>query len=240
MDVDKFSFESRTDAKLYDRLYQLYKDDLASERSLVFVEVGRMSESGKEKNAGCDQVKKLVKNLVDGGNQSVFGLVDWDGDNQPSERVHVLSPSLRDGIESLLFDPVLITAAVAHENLKYAREKGIVDRHHSYTSFQNWAETDWQNSINVVQKFVVPNCSNPDQTLDVTYKSGMKLQVWKEYLYLDDHELENSIMKAFPFLKPKNNNAGALMAFIVETVLQDHRELLPADMLDTFQHLLEN
>lgn len=100
--------ESATDAELYDALYQRYKGRIASERSLQFVEVGRKDSSGGEKNAGCEQVIRLVEALAVGGNQSVLGLVDWDGTRAAKGRVHVLSPAKRDGLESLLFDPVLL------------------------------------------------------------------------------------------------------------------------------------
>lgn len=230
--------ESRTDANLYDSLYQRYKSHLSSERSLVFVEVGRKDASGGEKNAGCDQVKRLVKDLTEGGNQSVFGLVDWDGKSEQDGRIHVLSQGKRDGLESLLFDPVLLIAMIGRENLKIAIEKNIFDQGESYLSISSWDSSRWQRGVETVQNMIMHPSASQRETIDVTYLNDMTLKIAKEYLHLDDHALEKKIIDVFSFLKPINNRAGGLMQFVVDDVLNDHQSLLPKDLLGTLSSLL--
>ena len=230
--------ESRTDANLYDLLYQRYKSHLNSERSLVFIEVGKRDESGGEKNAGCEQVSRLVESLVGGGNQSVLGLVDWDGEREPKERLHVLSPKIRDGLESLLFDPVLLIMTIARENLTFGKTKGIFNVADSYTSISSWDSTRWQSAVNTIQNIVLKSTQANRGTIDVQYVSGMTLKIASEYLHLDDHELENTIINLFGFLQPRNQRAGGLMRHVVDTVLTDFPLLLPKDLLDTLDGLL--
>lgn len=230
--------ESRTDANLYDLLYQRYKGQLDSERSLVFVEVGNTDASGGEKNAGCAQVMRLVDSLTTGGNQSVLGLVDWDGEREPKDRMHVLSPGVRDGLESLLFDPVLLVVTIAGENATFAKANGILDSTDSYISISNWEITRWQRAIDVIQNIVLGTSQSARETISVEYINGMTLQVAKEYLHLDDHVLEANIIKSFGFLKPKNSRAGGLMRHVVDTVLADYPPLLPRDLLLTLNRLL--
>ncbi|MDD4928426.1 MAG: AAA family ATPase [Gallionella sp.] len=230
--------ESRTDANLYDLLFQRYKAHLNSERSLVFVEVGNTDESGGEKNAGCAQVMRLVDGLSTGGNQSVLGLVDWDGERATKGRMHVLSPGVRDGLESLLFDPVLLVVTIAGENAAFAKDKGILDQEDSYMSISNWDHERWQRAIDALQNLILGPAQLPRETIEVEYLNGMTMQVAKEYLHKDDHELEGSIITAFGFLKPKNKHAGDLMRHVAETVLADYSKLLPKDLLDTLTGLL--
>lgn len=230
--------ESRVDASLYDLLYQRYKGYLNSERSLVFLEVGKTDDSGGEKNAGCAQVARLVKELAKGGNQSVLGLVDWDGERQIKDRAHVLSAGIRDGLESLLFDPVLLAAMIARENGEFARTKGILNSQESYIDLLNSDEARWQAVVNHLQDMVLNGTTLSGHTIKIKYLNGMALKIREEYLHLDDHKLEGIIIGLFGFLKPKNNRAGALMQNVVETVLTDNPKLLPTDLIDTFNELL--
>lgn len=230
--------ESRIDAHLYDQLYQQYKSHLNSERSLVFIEVGKRDGAGGDQNSGCEQVKRLVEGLSNGGNQSVLGLVDWDGNTEPEDRIHVLSPKIRDGLESLLFDPVLLIGAIARENLGVGKTKGILEENDSYISIGTWDVVRWQKAVDVIQNAVLSSAEGPRETIDVEYVNGMNLRIAKEYLHLDDHDLEEKIIESFGFLKPKNQRAGGLMRYITDTVLADFPRLLPKDLLATFDGLL--
>jgi predicted ATPase len=231
--------ESRTDASLYDSLYQRYKGYLNSERSLVFVEVGKRDDSGCEQNSGCVQVIRLVEALTSGGNMSVFGLVDWDGERIPESRLHVLSPDIRDGLESLLFDPVLLVATIARENLAFGKEKKIFDPEDSYISISTWKSERWQRAIGVLQNIILGSSQSTRESIQVQYMNDMNLSVAKEYLHLDDHALEQKIVNSFSFLKPKNKRAGDLMRYVADTILADFPHFLPKDLLVTFAGLIE-
>ena len=230
--------ESRTDAYIYEKLYQLFKSKIDSERSLIFIEVGRTDESGGERNSGCEQVKRLVESLSDAGNTSVFGLIDWDGNREPTDRIHVLSHEMRNGIESLLFDPVLIATTAIKENIEYCKEKGLVSKQDRYIDIASWDQGKWQQVVNKLQSLIIDEKPKDHDVIEVQYLSNMKLNISKKYLYLDDHDLENKIIEAFGFLKPKNNRAGGLMSHVVLSVISDYPNLIPQDLLDTFNNIL--
>jgi len=228
--------ESRTDAYLYDVLYQKFKSRIKTERSLVFIPVGHSDASGGEQNAGCAQVFRLVETLVDSGNQTVYGLVDWDGERNVKGRVHVLSQHVRDGLESLIFDPAVVVALVIRENRSLAVERGILYDHENYFSLLAWEQSRWQMAVGVLQSLLFPE-AGPDRII-VNYSSGMSLSVYREYLHCDDHALQERIVRNFGFLKPKDKRAGGLMCYAIETVLMDIPGLLPVDLLETFEALL--
>jgi hypothetical protein len=230
--------ESRTDAVLYDLLYQSYKGHLSSERSMVFVEVGNKSETGNETNAGCDQVIRLVNSLASGGNQTVLGLLDWDGKRKPESRIHILSPGIRDGLESLLFDPKLLVATVAREDIDFGKAKGLFDSGETYAALPSWDAKRWQRAVNTIQNMVLETTIDSRKTVPVCYLNGMTLSISTSYLHLDDHKLEDAVVHAFGFLKPKNARAGGLMRHITGTVLADFPSFLPKDFLSTIEGLL--
>ena len=231
--------ESRTDASLYDSLYQKYKPKLKSDRSLAFLEVGKTNEAGLEQSGGCEQVTRLVTTLSNSGNQSVLGLVDWDGRQTPSSRVHVLSPEVRDGIESLLFDPVIVVALIGRENLRHAQEIGLFYSTESYVSLSEWTPERWQIAVDILQSLTHPSefNSNGERT-SIKYLSGLCLTILTAYLRMDDHDLEGVLTTKFAFLKSRNRRTGELMRYIVDTVLTDFEHLIPLDLLSTFQGLL--
>ena len=224
--------ESKTDAELYGCLYQKYKEHLNSERSLEFIAVGH------ETNGGCAQVQRIVEALVKAGNQSVFGLIDWDGKNtlDTQTRIHVLSANLRDGLENALFDPVLIFAAVVNANLTEAKKHFPSIGIDSYESLTRWSQEEWQMAVEALQKFLEVDPALPK--LSVQYLNEMTLQITQAYLHTDDHDLEELLVEKFPYLKPRKRHTGDLMRHIVGKVLTDKPKLLPKDILDTFQSLL--
>ena len=229
--------ESRNDARIYDLLYQKYKGQVNSELSPVFIEVGHTTSSGGEANSGCEQVNRLVQTLSENGNASVFGLVDWDGNKTPSDRIFVLSAGIRDGLESLLFDPVLLVSLIVREKFQVAQSLGVVKEGESYTSLHKWDAARWQEAIDVCQKFILQSNEN-EELLDIKYLNDMTLKVRKAYLHMDDHELEKKIFEKFGFLQPLGKRAGDLMMNMVEKVLGDEPNLLPCDFIDTLRSIL--
>ncbi len=228
--------ESRTDAQIYEKIYQEYKHLLSSERSLTFIEVGKKNSKGIEQDSGCAQVQRLVDTLVENGNSSVFGLVDWDGEREPTSRIHVLSPKTRDGIESLLFDPVLLAATLVKENSQFCVGRKIIEQSDRYTHLGEWSLPKWQRVIDNVQSIILKKM--PRNTQEIEYVSGMKLNVETDYIHMDDHALEERVLSEFGFLISKNKHAGGLMQHVVTSILGDYPFLLPNDLMATFNTLL--
>lgn len=231
--------ESRTDAMLFDLMYQQYRRHLNSERSLEFVEVGRNNDSGVEQNSGCDQVVRLVNDLVSKGNESIFGLIDWDGRNQPTPRIHVLCHGLRDGLETALLDPLLVVAALARANMASARSTGLLTDQETYQTLQNWDASRWQAAVDKLQAMVLegqPGAAEPVKS--VQYFSGLVLNIRQNYLWMDDHKLETMITSKFGHLKLHARHRGELGKHILGSVLMDFEQFMPMDVLNTFNGLL--
>ncbi len=229
--------ESKTDARIYELLYQRYKPWLNSELSLNFIEVGNRDTSGGEHNSGCSQVKRIVGTLVEAGNTSVYGLVDWDGHQTETNRICVLSEGLRDGIESLLLDPLILVALIAKENIKHARDIGLLGESDSYVSLLSWGQRRWQTAVDTLMNKILTDIS--DQCLVVSYLNQIELKILKQFLHMDDHKLQELVVSKFGFLQLKNRHSGDLMICVAETILSDEPKLAPTDLIKTFTNLLK-
>ncbi|MBY5404617.1 ATP-binding protein [Rhizobium leguminosarum] len=228
--------ESPTDAKIYDALYKLIKSKIVSERSLEFIATGRRNSGGGDFNTGCDNVIRVVSALADAGNTSVFGLLDWDGTNQPDHRISVIAYGKRNGIENVLFDPLLVALAIARSNPSELHQIGLQNG----TGFIEVAgsnATTLQTMVNKVGNVVF---GEPAQShIDSRYLGGLSLSIDSRFGGTDDHELEGRILIAFPFLRSiSKGQAGKFLDYMVSVVLTDTK-FVPADIVDVFKELLE-
>jgi hypothetical protein len=229
--------ESPSDAKTYDAIYKLLKPRISSERSLEFIATGTRSATGIEKNTGCEVVKKIVSDLSAAGNQSVFGLIDWDGHHQNTPRIAVLAEGVRNGLENAVFDPLPIALLICRD---FPAQKGIIgiSLETNFISFAQLDPTAMQAVVNRVSELVLGDA--PPETSRVAYLGGMVLNVDTRYLTVDDHRLEERLMAAFPFLQAASKQqAGKLIQHVIATVFADVPDSVPIVLRAVLEDLLE-
>jgi hypothetical protein len=222
--------ESPTDARLYNDIHQHLKPILASERSLEFV------ATGTHTNTGRDIVRHLVNELANAGNTSVFGLIDWDGKNEPSPRISVLAHGRRDGLENIILDPLLVAALIVRDARKHASQIGLGDQD-SWPQVMTFSPEKLQPIVDRLQSIVV----GPSGTLvECRYVGNFSLKLNDAYLRIDDHRLEDRILEQLPALNQfSKGRSGALMQHIVDTVMRDQPHYIPMELYDAFRKLLE-
>ncbi len=232
--------ESPNDAHLYDAIYQILKPRLGSERSLEFIATGATEPTtGMHSNTGCEVVRRLVAGLSEAGNNTVYGLIDWDGKNKPAPRVAVVAEGRRDGLENLILDPLLIAALVVRDARDHLNAIGL-EPSNSYLTFLGYTPVRLQPVVELVQKRVLKNGANSIAEVDASYLGNFSLRLRDAYLKTDDHKLEELILEAFPPLKGfSKSRAGALMKHIVGTVLIDQPNFIPAEFFDILTTLLQ-
>ena len=229
--------ESPSDAKSYDAVYKILKSKIRSERSLEFVATGARSKGGIETNTGCDTVRRIVADLSSAGNQSVFGLLDWDGRHTTDQRIAVLAEGRRNGLENVIFDPLAIALLISRDAPNH---RGILGTREA-ESFLTFAQLDpatMQIAINNVTAAVLGN--SPDTTTRVEYIGGLALDVDERYLRIDDHQLETKLVDTFPFLHAlSKRQAGVLLQHVIVRVFGDVPGAIPMELHDVFVDLLD-
>jgi AAA15 family ATPase/GTPase len=228
--------ESPSDARSYDALYRILKPQLNSERSLQFIATGTRSAEGAERNTGCDAVKRLVKEITDAGNTSVFGLIDWDGHNASDLRILVLSEQQRNGLENLVFDPLAISLLIAKSFPEHKGLIGIPDEE-TYRSFSMLNHSIVQPVVDRLVELVLEDKSEERTT--IRYVGGLTLQIDPRYVLTDDHALESNLLRTFPFFKGvSKQQPGKLIGYVIEHVFADCVDAVPLDLKETFAALL--
>ncbi len=226
--------ESDTDAEIYERLYSILKSQLNCPLELNFLTTGVRNKDGTEKNSGCSIVRKLVEQMILSGNRSVFGLVDWDGETSSTERIKVIAEGTRDGIENVLLDPLLICLLL----MKHTKAPTCVRDIGRFVGASQLDANDIQRLVDSIQFELFP--SQSDGLITVSYIGGMTAQICKDYLLIDDHDLEERLCRNFPFLKKwSSGGRGKLSRAIVEEVLVEYTEFCPQEIATVFESIAQ-
>jgi ABC-type molybdenum transport system ATPase subunit/photorepair protein PhrA len=228
--------ESDLDARRYEKLYLQFAPKIETERSLVFIGVGQRNSSGDD-GGGCAQVKKIVNSLTKAGNESVYGLIDWDGKNSANERVRVLSSDLRYSIENCLLDPILIAALLMQKDRPVAEK--VIGNDWQYMSLSSLTGDQLQALSTKVQCLLLDRADldNVDTVL-CTYVGSQQIEVAKSLLEMRGHDLEELVKNTFHPLK-SFKNSGELLNQVVETIIPDHSDISPMCILESFKDISE-
>lgn len=228
--------ESPTDAEIYGKLYEIMKPRLSSGRSLEFIATGTRVKGTGDRNGGCSNVYRLVDGLTESGNLSVFGLVDWDNNNRPNNRVFVIADGERDGLENILLDPLLIGFLIYRDFRKHLPSVGLIDSL-SYIDAIDSDKISLQNISDIITDKIFKDKSD---RLSSKYWGGLEIFIDDQFFKTDDHELNSIVLEKIPFLNSiDRDGSGSLMKHIVDTVIRDKPDLIPKPIVDIIQTLIE-
>jgi ABC-type cobalamin/Fe3+-siderophores transport system ATPase subunit len=159
-------------------------------KKLVFIGAGSTPLAA---TGGKDRVKALVEKFSSNQNQSVFGLIDYDNENEPTDRLVVFGHKERYTIENTIFDPLLLLALVRSITKKDLPVIGAPENL-SVEKLLNENNADVQTYINKIQEIVLgPIGSNT--TVPVQYCSGRVLELRLDWLRHNGHKLSQEIAK---------------------------------------------
>lgn len=230
--------ESKLDAKRYQELYQYLSPNINSERSLSFISVGGQTKGG-DVNGGCQQVKRVVDDLVKGGSESVFGLIDWDTTSQPKGRVMVLAHGRRYAIENCLLDPLLVAALAVYSNCpKLGSRVGFPDGK-GYPDLKELSQDECQAMVEAVEALVLelPTDGDFGDRVTIEYLGGLHARVSTKYLRMEGHKLESAVKDALPPLKTYHDS-GELLAKVISQIIHDYPQLAPIELVNAFKSIL--
>lgn len=225
--------ESPVEADNLDKLYQIVRHSLPSPISLQFIPTG-----SKHDNSSRDNVQRIVGSLSKTGNDTVLGLIDWDLKNQPTDRVRVLAHCRRYALENIVLDPLIVAFAIYRFQPKLVGHYGL----DSSISFRELAKLNPEVCQTVADKVVSSVFKRPltEGRLEYKYRCGLILSIESEYMLENGHDLESKIAEAFPIFDGRvRGGSGKLTEYIIEHVLVDYPEIIPCEVLEAFNSLLE-
>lgn len=183
----------------------------------------------------CVDVKRIVKMLREFGNDSVYGLVDYDNTNKSDEFVYVIGEQRRYAIDNYIFDPIYVFFLLVREGVVKTEEVGIG----SYTFIQLGKLNNEQ--LQIVINFISDELGfNKNQTEKYHTINGRTFIVANEYFKIQGHELESKIMQKWPQLnaiKKGKNDESLLKLYILDYVINEYPEYISSDFIDTFRRI---
>lgn len=189
--------ESPTDIKYYQTIF----NKLNQERNFPFKLYFISNSYGK---GSCEQVTKIVADIRESGNTTVFGNIDWDLKNPTSTYVKVHGLNKRYNVENYLYDPIYLS--ILFMNLKahgIYKELGIEETVNQYSIGNEPNEflqkiSDWFFSkyyeVHKMSKEVVSKLA------DVEYLNGKKIKMPIWFLEFQGHDYEIRLKQVFTAL----------------------------------------
>ncbi|BCE00051.1 AAA family ATPase [Marinicellulosiphila megalodicopiae] len=239
--------ESIFDSQLYNKLFNIYKNELDHPGSLNFISVGfKHSEKATIQNGGCNQVRKIVSDFYENDNYQIKGLIDGDnGDNKSVNNIFILSEK-RKALESLILDPLLLALGIIKKGSDH--HFGILGLS-DYTFTKITLEQDntfWIEPIKKLQYHLLGKGIDKNGSTTIEYLNGYKLEVFNDFLSHNEHDLVKKINEKFGFLKfcdkdlkNKKQNDTEIMDYI-ESILKEQYGFIPLELIETFNKILEN
>lgn len=229
--------ESPFDVIFYEGLYQRLSKFLIPEISLSFISSG---ESRTDKNgikvSNCDQVVNITSTLRKAGNNFIWGIIDWDGNNKTTDFIKVLGNGNRYSIENYLLDPLLVSAFLLREKIISGEDLGLT-KDENYSEFKNLTQPQLQ----IISDFFKTKISVAIKPTDsnkvkVKYLNELEIEIPQWYLLHQGHELETHLKNTFQKLN-EYSREGELKKEIITKVIDDFPELIPKDILEIFQSI---
>jgi ABC-type cobalamin/Fe3+-siderophores transport system ATPase subunit len=213
--------ESQYDANVYQAIYSKLlhlSDSLDSKISLNFVSSGPkmpeqqikdkvsqilkidapelLDEFVKSINGvgNCVQVVGQVEALLQGDNETVRGIIDWDLKNKPLKYVSVLAKDYAYSIENITLDPVCILLLLHMTNPDSFTMDEICGKS------IHWSEWLKNNELlqEAIDRFICKVLGKEnDKRMSLSYISGIELLTDSTYLRMKGHSLEKLVKESY-------------------------------------------
>jgi hypothetical protein len=187
-----------------------------------------------------DNTLRVVELLVQSGNSSVFSLVDADKEKRtpnPTKRMHIYAQGKRDGLENCIYDPLIVLLLLARHAQSHFTAMGISDKT-TDTALAEMSAGDLQVLIDKVQEHILGPVPKDGTWDTVSYQGGLQLKIRSDYLFHDDHDLEEQIDAKLGALKSLGAPATR-MRKIVNNEFRAYAQFIPVDLIETFKGLLQ-
>ena len=225
-----------------DNHYLTVVKDMAMRAGLLSTDVNlNFVNVGNDANGGCSIVTKVVNDLVTAGNQTVYGVIDWDGHNVDSDRIKVLGQGKRYAIDNYAIDP-LVVILICLEDVN-SREKIGFEKHASVTTFKEMNNIEQQKYVDVIieeLEKVIPDKErvNTDVVIYQTIEER-NYSIPKWFAEMQGHRLVNYVRIAFPLLNKYNDDRKLYKHIAVDMCYANYPGIIPMDIVETLKKIQE-
>lgn len=199
----------------------------------------RFVNVGNEKNGGCTTLHKVVNDLVNAGNSTVYGIIDWDGKNSSNKTIKVLGNGRRYSIDNYYTDPLTMALVLIGE--KNEKIKVGFAEHDSLVSFNSKDDAQIQaiidTTISRLETVISTDVRSDNAKCDYRIADGRSFQLPKWFLEHKGHNIVEHYRKAFPFFN-RFAHEKDLLAEIFK-VYDNYPGIIPIDVIETLAEIQE-
>ncbi|MCA4809614.1 AAA family ATPase [Empedobacter stercoris] len=233
--------ESKYDVEYYSAFYDIFKDYLNKDISLNFIASGDVRKNGAGQGvSSCDVVKDVTQTLRNAGNNSIYGLIDWDTSPSKFNNPHVftLGFNSRYSIENYILDPLFIGFLLIIEKFENFEYFGITNKKNVFNLY-NLSIEECQLIINKIEnEFLEKRIINQITSKEYSTISGFKFSLSKELATMQGHELESNYLKIYPKLnKYKGSADNVFKNHVIKKVHEEFVDYIPKDLLDLLKDI---
>lgn len=192
--------------------------------------------------SNCEAVIEITEKLSSMGNNQIYGLIDWDLKNTPSQQIVILGMGNRYAIENYIFEPHILGLYLIHKNFASPADLGLANcsSYLEVSSLIKKSPTTIQLIATAVEAQINWNSDNT-QTTESVLISGNKLSIREEVITLKGHDYEALCKNTWPKLNSvRDGNYGdsTLKRDVIRTVINDFPSLISIDILTTMRQFL--
>ena len=206
--------ESPTDIKYYQTIFNKLNQERNYPFRLYFI-------SNSYGNGSCEQVIKIVADIRESGNSTVFGIIDWDLKNPATAYVKVHGINKRYNVENYLYDPIYISILFmnlkAHNIYKELEIEETINQYSIGNESNEFLQkiVDWFFSkyyeVHKMSDEIIKNVS------EVEYLNGKRIIMPIWFLEFQGHDYETRLKQVFKALE-KYTSEGQLQQEIATIV----------------------
>lgn len=207
--------ESPTDVYYYQTLY----DKISLDKNLIYKLYFISNGYGK---SNCEQVYNIVTNLRESGNNTSYGIVDWDLKNSETEYIRVHGLNNRYSIENFIYDPIyIIMLLMTFEGDNIYKELKIPETTNEYEII-NFSNDRINEMIKwffnkYYEKYRIED-SEKQNLIPVHYLNNKTFNLPNWYIKFQGHDLENRIKSLFMSLENRYRSEGSLQKALTKII----------------------
>ncbi len=236
--------ESPTDVEYYRTLFNKLNEDPAFDFALkpYFI-------SSSAGTTNCSDVVDVVAAIRKSGNQTSFGIIDWDTKNKSSDHnyVKVHGENERYSIENFLFDPIyLVVLFMQMGGADYVFEGTGTDKTYSYQSIGNESNeflqkvTDWffEKFYSAFPASVTKEKREIKKTIEYLNHKMVNVPTW--YLEHNGHDLHEKLKMTFQSLQNGKYASETKLKKELTLIMARCYPLVPKASVDLIREIIEH
>lgn len=182
--------------------------------------------------SNCNDVIEVVNNLYANGNEQIYGIIDWDNNNESKNRIIVLGENERYSIENYLLDPLMMGLLFIREAKMPISEFGF-GTISKYSEIGNLQPEEAQMIIDKVLNNLGLFSAN---VIEYDLYNNWKLNISSEFNLFQGHDLESLYKRKYPFLNIYQREDG-LKKDVIQKIVNDFPEFVPKRIFDTIKKI---